>query len=41
MAFEKESETKVVQMGRVLTIKHGTGLGAKILKEGILQIKDK
>lgn len=40
-AFEKEAETKVVQMGRVLTIEHGTGLGDKILKEGISQIKDK
>lgn len=40
-AFKKESETRVVQVGRVLTIEHGTGLGGKILKEGILQIKEK
>lgn len=38
-AFRKE--TGIVQMGRVLTIEHGTGLGGKILKEGILQIKEK
>ena len=38
-AFRKE--TGVVQMGRVLTVEHGTGLGGQILKEGILQIKEK
>lgn len=31
----------VVQMGRVLTIQHGTGLGRKILKEGIKQIRER
>ena len=31
----------VVQMGRVLTIQHGAGLGRKILKEGIKQIREK
>ncbi len=31
----------VVQIGRVLTLKHGTGLGGKLLKEGIAQIKEK
>ena len=30
-AFRKEEET--VQIGRVLTVKHGTGLGGKLLKE--------
>lgn len=40
-AFEKEDEKKVVQMGRVLTLEHGTGLGGRILKEGIAQIKEK
>ena len=31
----------VVQIGRVLTIQHGTGLGGKLLKEGIAQLKEK
>lgn len=38
-AFLKEEG--VVQMGRVLTVEHGTGLGGKLLKEGIAQIKEK
>ena len=38
-AFVKESG--VVQMGRVLTLEHGKGLGGKLLKEGINQIKEK
>lgn len=40
-AFEKEPEKNIVQMGRVLTLKHGIGLGGKLLKEGILQIRNK
>ena len=32
-------EKDVVQMGRVLTLKHGTGLGGRILREGLKQIK--
>lgn len=36
-AFRKDKET--VQMGRVLTINHGSGLGGKLLKEGIAQIQ--
>ena len=40
-AFEKDSVKKVVQMGRVLTLTHGIGLGGKLLKEGIAQIKEK
>ena len=36
-AFRKDKET--VQMGRVLTISHGSGLGGKLLKEGITQIQ--
>lgn len=47
-AFEKETEAdmnentspKTVQMGRVLTVEHGKGLGGKILKEGIRLIKE-
>ena len=38
-AFIKENN--VVQVGRVLTLEHGKGLGAKILKEGLEQIKEK
>lgn len=40
-AFEKKTEAGVVQAGRVLTIKHGIGMGGKLLKEGIIQIKEK
>jgi ElaA protein len=31
----------VVQMGRVLTIDRGTGLGGRLLREGIEQIREK
>ena len=34
-------DDSVVQIGRVLTLQHGTGLGGKLLKEGIAQIKEK
>ena len=34
-------DESVVQIGRVLTLQHGTGLGGKLLKEGIAQIKEK
>lgn len=37
--FYKEKD--VVQMGRVLTLKHGTGLGGKLLHEGLRQIREK
>lgn len=30
-----------VQMGRVLTLRHGTGLGGKLLKAGIAQVREK
>lgn len=36
-AFRKDEHT--VQMGRVLTVKHGTGLGGSLLAEGIRQVK--
>ena len=39
--FEKDAATKTVQMGRVLTLTHGIGIGGQILKEGIKQIKEK
>ena len=38
-AFYKDKDT--VQMGRVLTLHHGEGLGGKLLKEGIAQIRAK
>lgn len=34
-------EEGVVQMGRVLTVTHGIGLGGKLLKEGVRQIEEK
>ena len=36
-AFFKNDDT--VQMGRVLTLRHGEGLGGKLLREGIAQIR--
>lgn len=38
-AFAKDEDT--VQMGRVLSLEHGKGLGGKLLKEGIEQIRKK
>lgn len=38
-AFSKDADT--VQMGRVLTVQHGTGLGGVLLKAGIEQIREK
>ena len=38
-AFRKD--TDIVQMGRVLTLYHGSGLSGRLLKEGISQIKAK
>ena len=36
-AFYKDEDT--VQMGRVLTLRHGEGLGGKLLREGMAQIR--
>ncbi len=33
-------DDSIIQIGRVLTLQHGTGLGGKLLKEGISQIKE-
>lgn len=33
--FEKDTETKTVQIGRVLSKRRGEGLGAKVLEHGI------
>ena len=38
-AFFKDEDT--VQIGRVLTLKHGIGLGGMILKDGLEQIREK
>lgn len=38
-AFHKDSET--VQLGRVLTVEHGNGLGGELLKEAIQIVKEK
>ncbi len=38
-AFFRDETT--VQMGRVLTRRHGTGAGGRLLKDGIAQIKEK
>ena len=38
-SFMKDSET--AQMGRVVTLMHGSGLGSKLLKSGIEQIRMK
>lgn len=38
-AFIKEKD--VVQVGRVLTLEHGKGLGGKLLKAGLEHIKEK
>ena len=40
-AFFKDESKQTVQVGRVLTLHHGIGLGGKLLKEGIEQIKEK
>jgi len=40
-AFTKDSVNNTVQIGRVLTLTHGTGLGGRLLKEGISIIKKK
>ena len=37
--FEKDSSSRMVQIGRVLTVTHGKGLGGKLLKNAISQIK--
>ena len=40
-AFPKADEDTVVQMGRVLSMEHGKGLGGIILKEGIRLVREK
>lgn len=40
-AFDKKGEDNTIQVGRVLTLEHGTGLGKKLIEESIQIIKDK
>ena len=40
-AYYKNDSTDVVQIGRVLTLHHGNGLGRKLLEKGIPAIKSK
>ena len=40
-AFKKTDMKNTVQMGRVLSIEHGIGLGGKILIEGLELIREK
>ncbi len=37
-AFRRDAET--VQMGRVLTLKHGMGTGGELLKRGVREIRE-
>ncbi|MDD5921996.1 MAG: GNAT family N-acetyltransferase [Eubacteriales bacterium] len=39
--FYKPDEENTVQMGRVLTLKHETGLGGKLLLAGIEEVREK
>ena len=40
-AYPKKNTKNVMQIGRVLTLEHGKGLGRKILEEGIKAIAEK
>lgn len=40
-AFYKDETKEVVRLGRVLTVDRGSGLGGKLLKEGIKVVKEK
>lgn len=37
-AYKKENDNHTIQLGRVLTLTHGTGLGRTILKHGIAEV---
>ena len=39
-AYPKKNTENVMQIGRVLTLEHGTGLGRKVLEAGIKAIKE-
>ena len=38
--YPKRGETDVVQIGRVVTLKHRTGIGSALMEKGIQTIKD-
>ncbi len=40
-AFYKEEDKSIVQIGRVLTLKHGNGLGRELLEKSIATIRNK
>ncbi len=40
-AFPKKGELNTIQIGRVLTLEHGTGLGRKLMETSIQAIKEK
>ncbi len=40
-AFYKDDEKTIVQIGRVLTLKHGNGVDRDLLEKSIVAIKDK
>ncbi len=40
-AFPKKNEINTIQIGRVLTLEHGNGLGRKLMEHSIQAIKDK
>ncbi len=40
-AYVKDEEQNIVQIGRVLTVEHGKGLGGKLLHESINIVKEK
>ena len=38
--FDKDKENNIVQIGRVLSVRRGEGLGAKVLEKGISAAKE-
>ncbi len=40
-AFYKDDDKTIVKIGRVLTLKHGNGVGRDLLEKSIVAIKDK
>lgn len=40
-AFPKKDEINTIQIGRVMTLEHGNGLGRKLVEDSIQAIKDK
>lgn len=40
-AYPKDGEEGVAQIGRVLTLEHGRGLGGMLLREGVKAVREK